>query len=142
MTSHRNDHEHDPQHHAHDHPDGRPAVGAAEAAARILEEAALGESRRFHLNRQLWLALQDLGVLGTVGRDWVTAHEDTFSFGELGHDQVRRLVNRLQELTRLVDVSERPAPLPVDGQTAFRFEPRTAPIPLGSSHHPLQGVWS
>ena len=126
------------QHDQHDSPDAGVAARAVEArAVEILEAVAIVESRRFHLNRMLWLALQDLGLLGVVGRGWVTAHEETFSFGELDHRQVRRLVERLQDLARSDTAAPRPAR--TAGQMEFRFEPRTVPLPL-DRHHPLLGV--
>lgn len=118
--------------------DDRTAARAVEASAvEILEAVAVVESRRFHLNRMLWLALHDLGLLDVVGRDWITAHEETFSFAELDHRQVRRLVERLQELTRTR--TRTPRPTRPAGQMEFRFEPRTVPLPV-DHHHPLLGV--
>jgi len=104
-------------------------------ATRILEAAAVAESRTRHLGHRFALALSDLGITGTVGTDWVSADEDQFHFASLDHRTVQRLVVVLRSLT---DAAPAPVRQPGPGQICFTFVPRDLRITTVSSLHDLE----
>lgn len=59
---------------------------------------AVGHQRADHLVRRLRVVWSDLGLDGTVPKDWVEATSDGLSFGNLTHRQADRLVRVLEDL--------------------------------------------
>ena len=58
----------------------------------------VGHQRADHLVRRLRVVWSDLGLDGTVPKDWVEATSDGLSFGNLTHRQADRLVRVLEDL--------------------------------------------
>ena len=118
--------------------DPKDPTGSGEAAvaeaARILEAAAVAESRTRHLGHRLVLALHDLGIAATVGPDWVSADEEAFHFAPLDHTTVQRLVVVLRELA---DTAPAPVRRPTPDQLGLTFTPRSLLPTTVSSLHDL-----
>jgi hypothetical protein len=67
-------------------------------------EEALAEAERIEMQlvprrRRFVRSLHDLGLLGIVGRDWVSVEHGRVSFGDLTPEAFRELVIRLENIT-------------------------------------------
>lgn len=112
-----------------------PTNPAVAEAARILEAAAITESRTRHLGHRLALALHDLGLTRIVGAEWVSGDEEAFHFASLDHATVQRLVVVLRTLA---DTAPEPERRPGPGQLGFTYTPRTLLTTTVSSLHDLE----
>jgi len=63
-----------------------------------IQTDAIGYPRTEPLVRRLRVVWSDLGLDGTVPKDWVEATSDGLSFGNLTHRQADRLVRVLEDL--------------------------------------------
>ena len=113
-----------------------PEAAAIEAAESIIGEITQREVQVVPRYRRLIRALHSLGALQLVGRDWLMIGEDGFEFAAITDLQADKLACLLEDL---VDGRVDPLPTPGDGQLAFDFEPRFAPIvppSLSEAFHP------